>query len=150
MKAELKKRWIEALRSGEYRQTRGHLRADEVVEYAEVKEGDLPPKGFSFLTGSTETAFKMSKGVGYCCLGVLCDLIKPDGWSQNDYEDQVYPAENAWGHSFDNGENMLAGDVLDDIGLNEAVQDELAQQNDGGADFDRIADLIEEEVEVIG
>lgn len=44
MNAEIKKRWLEALRSGEYKQGRGHLRQYERGEHT------------------------------YCCLGVLCDL----------------------------------------------------------------------------
>ena len=42
----LRDRWIKALRSGEYTQTKHYLR---------------------------------NKG-GFCCLGVLCDLIDPDDW----------------------------------------------------------------------
>jgi hypothetical protein len=54
MKAELKKRWVEALRSGWYRQGRGCLRRNN--------------------KGADE----------HCCLGVLCDLVDPTQWSPPD------------------------------------------------------------------
>lgn len=44
MKPKIKKRWIEALRSGKYAQTKDVLRNEE----------------------------------GFCCLGVLCDVVKED------------------------------------------------------------------------
>lgn len=50
MDQELKKRWVEALRSGKYKQGNG------------------------VLLDHTET------GQELCCLGVLCDVIDPDGW----------------------------------------------------------------------
>lgn len=50
MKTEIKDRWLEALRSGEYKQGKGRL----------VKETD-------------DGTFN------YCCLGVLCDLAQQQG-----------------------------------------------------------------------
>ena len=50
MKAELKQRWVRALRSRKYKQGRGALRKKT-------------PDGFT-----------------YCCMGVLADLIAPDSW----------------------------------------------------------------------
>lgn len=58
MKADIKRRWVEALRSGEYEQGTGALR-------------QLDEDG---------------KVVGYCCLGVLCDVVKDDlgiDWQPN-------------------------------------------------------------------
>ena len=49
MDAEIKAQWVAALRSGDYRQAKGNLRVDT------------------------------STGVGYCCLGVLCDLAEKAG-----------------------------------------------------------------------
>lgn len=49
MNARIKKRWVKALRSGEYKQTFGTLR------YVDDFDEDLR--------------------VSYCCLGVLCDLF---------------------------------------------------------------------------
>ncbi len=50
VKPEIKKRWVEALRSGEYNQAIGSLRK-------------------TLDDGVT---------VGYCCLGVLCDVVRFD------------------------------------------------------------------------
>lgn len=47
MKEEVKKKWVEALRSGEFTQAQGYLRI--------VEEGSSPR---------------------YCCLGVLCELMR--------------------------------------------------------------------------
>jgi hypothetical protein len=46
----LRKKWIAALESGKYKQTRGQLRCTS------------------------------GKRQSYCCLGVLCDIVNPDGW----------------------------------------------------------------------
>lgn len=54
MDDELKRKWVEALRSGKYRQGRKQLRIRH-------------PGGDD----------------SYCCLGVLCDLIAPDLWRRN-------------------------------------------------------------------
>jgi hypothetical protein len=50
MNAEIKQKWLAALRSGEYQQGKSALRRDE--------DGQRR----------------------YCCLGVLCDLIDPNEW----------------------------------------------------------------------
>lgn len=48
MKAELKAKWVEALRSGKYEQGHSALRNHDNK---------------------------------FCCLGVLCDVVRPDGWN---------------------------------------------------------------------
>lgn len=53
MNSDIKRRWIEALRSGQYKQGRAALRR--------------PPYG----KDTQDT---------YCCLGVLCDIIEPNSW----------------------------------------------------------------------
>lgn len=53
MKPDWKKKWVTALRSGEYKQGQGLLRRRE-------KGGDV-----------------------YCCLGVLAHLVAPEEWSKN-------------------------------------------------------------------
>lgn len=32
----------------------------------------------------------------YCCLGVLCDLIDPNGWSNDDLKYDLLPGEYVW------------------------------------------------------
>ena len=51
MNKEIKDKWVTALRSGKYKQTTGALRR---------------------VTADGES--------GFCCLGVLCDVVDPDGW----------------------------------------------------------------------
>jgi hypothetical protein len=53
MKKTVKKKWVEALRSGKYRQGRGYLR-------------------------STVRTSAVDGGGGYCCLGVLCDIYRKE------------------------------------------------------------------------
>jgi len=52
MDAELKAKWLDALRSGKYDQTTGQLRL----------------------------------GSCFCCLGVLCDVVDPKGWDDDNQE----------------------------------------------------------------
>ena len=57
MRVEWKKRWVQALRSGEYLQGNGSLKK------------------------------KDENGVAvYCCLGVLCDIVDPKAWGLLDSE----------------------------------------------------------------
>ena len=64
MDAELKKQWVEALRSGEYEQVRVELRNEK----------------------------------GYCCLGVLTELINPDvDWEDWETRIDYEPVKEALG-----------------------------------------------------
>lgn len=56
MDLQLRTKWVEALRSGDYEQSHNMLRK-------------------TYSDGS----------YGFCCLGVLCDVIDPDGWKQEDH-----------------------------------------------------------------
>lgn len=56
MKEDIKRRWLKALRSGEYKQSRTYLKSEN----------------------------------GFCCLGVLCDILQKDGvtaWTELKSED---------------------------------------------------------------
>lgn len=53
MTKELKEKWVKALRSGEYEQGRKRLKQ---IHFDDIS---------------------------YCCLGVLCDLIDPNGWEDD-------------------------------------------------------------------
>jgi len=52
---ELKKRWIDALRSGKY------IQGDSTLRFFDADSGK-------------DT---------FCCLGVLCDLIEPNNWTHS-------------------------------------------------------------------
>ncbi len=63
MNPEIKQKWIDALRSGRYKQSRYALRS----------------------VGSNDKS--------YCCLGVLCDIIDPKGWVGSNYQMFYYNGE---------------------------------------------------------
>jgi hypothetical protein len=93
MKADLKAKWIDALRGGEYVQTKQYLRDH----------------------------------VGFCCLGVLCDIQGADfAKIQEQY-----------------GSLSLAGNPAEYIGMLGRESHTLADMNDNGASFAEIADFIE-------
>lgn len=102
MDKEIKAQWLEALRSGAYQQTRGHLK-------------DLD---------------------GYCCLGVLCDIVQPDRWVEEEvgkfsmnYYTSCLPTEVR--HKVDMPGDGTTGKLM---GMNDASK----------LSFDEIADWIEE------
>lgn len=109
MNQAIKERWVEALRSGEYNQTRGRLRDD----------------------------------AGYCCLGVLCDIVAPEQWDVSTL---------SYAHSHSGIGDIPASWVTDKAELprfltkqpNVHVISELAGKNDEGQSFTQIAAWIEE------
>lgn len=117
MKPEIKARWLEALRSGKYKQGRGKLRQAVDVE----------------------------GGAEYCCLGVLCDLAAKEGvgdWVDGSlFRDAVEiqagvlpPGVQAWART------AYGNPVVPD---RTGGCTTLAAVNDQGATFEEIADLIE-------
>lgn len=126
MNQEIKQKWVEALRSGEYEQGDGRL-------VSVIKETGKPK---------------------YCCLGVLCDLyIKENpaySWTKTDkpqYSSVVYDSLQL----FD--ENLyLPQTVMDWAGIDtktgvfledDGVQQILSSLNDNGVDFEKISKKIE-------
>ena len=122
MNAEWKQKWVDALRSGEYEQAEGKLR-------------------------------RIS---GYCCLGVLCDLVKGElglEWKQWDGENYFELGAGGANAGLPKSVTDLVG-LPDDVGLvklprpikiTNRVEGNLAYLNDAGADFNFIADVIEEQ-----
>lgn len=139
MEAEKKEKWVTALRSGQYRQGR---RALITVENGEV---------------------------GYCCLGVLCDLAIKDGVKgvriENAQVEVFYrdendePVEDDWVEHSD-GDLPLAvqewaglddNDPQVEVGVLSNIP--ISQVNDGSDDyrvephsFKQIADIIEQQL----
>jgi hypothetical protein len=93
MDQEIKKRWVEALRSGKYRQGRERLR-------------------------STDNDF--------CCLGVLCDVIDPDGWLTEEESDGVAIPHRHW-----NNDSLPPRVITDKAGLKQGEVETLWHMNDG-------------------
>lgn len=132
MKPEVKARWIEALRSGQYRQTSGLLRRN------------VPPA---------------DGGVQHCCLGVLCDLYDPTRWEKEESASySVYdsfgiygltPTVEGWADFSDSyifTKEHIPEEILQLIKERNGRIDgsyNLANLNDSGATFAQIADIIE-------
>jgi hypothetical protein len=107
MNAELKAKWVAALRSGHYEQGRDALK---------TRDGK------------------------FCCLGVLCDVIDQNGWT-----------ENECGYAFEfKGEyhgGLLPASLQKDLGWTGfSVMGELITRNDMGRTFGEIAEYIEKEI----
>src|SRR5262249_30875840 len=74
---------------------------------------------------------------GHCCLGVLCDLVDPEGWGPID--------QGFYTHGEEDHVSMPSEDVLVKAGLGASDASVLANLNDvEGYDFQKIADWIEE------
>lgn len=156
MNAEVKALWLDALRSGEYQQTKGRLRRDNPIDPEDLDDG---------------------YNAGYCCLGVLCDLAVKAGVTQlheeKPYADSSYEEERNYtvynyGASKDHRYgSVLPPEVAQWAGLEgpdatnpyveppteepSAANDwtfsphaTLASENDGGKPFEEIAKIIEE------
>lgn len=74
-----------------------------------------------------------------CCLGVLCDLVKPNGWARRDSF-----GTGTWHHGM--GDLYPSWSLMQKIGLDEDTGRRLAGMNDNGQSFDEIADFIERNV----
>ena len=132
MNPEIKAQWLAALRSGEYQQTNGALRREQ-------------PDG----------------SVGYCCLGVLCEVLAKDG--KIEFEPELgYPDLRNYGKGFDSEGDHLPGGAfslpyvvreLVNISTDAGVYEDeygneytLIGHNDSDKkSFDEIADIIEKE-----
>lgn len=117
MDAKLKEKWIAALRSGEYTQATHTLRK-EIEEW-----------------GSE----------GYCCLGVLCDILPKGRGEWIDDRFKFNPTAKQKFATKDNVDSydLLSEVVLDYVGLDADTQEKLAGLNDGGKSFKYIASYIE-------
>lgn len=137
MKAEIKERWLKALRSGEFRQGAGELHT-------------LPkPK-----SDGTEWEER------FCCLGVLSHLCWQDAgiereagvraWRYgNSGEVSYLPQEViAWAGLEYEGEREFAGSTVEETrGTLDLQKDRvLTRMNDSGLSFEHIAETIEDEV----
>lgn len=120
MNKDIAKKWCEALRGGEFKQASGML--------SRIDANDLC--------------------VGYCCLGVLCEVFRREtqrgewdslGWfvlTKNEEEATAYPpiSVQKWAEM-----NSHCGSYSD--------ARSLAGDNDDGATFAQIADTIERHVD---
>lgn len=140
LKPEIKERWVNALRSGKYRQGKTEL---------------------------VQPDCKLGEGLVYCCLGVLCDLASEDGvvpklsslysttrWPHDADGTTVSPEEWRWnqeesGLPCDAVVEWAFGEGAENIPrylyMSNIAQKTLYYMNDTGASFEEIADVIEME-----
>lgn len=143
MNAEVKQQWLEALRSGEYKQGQEQL-------HKTGPEGDR-----------------------FCCLGVLCDLALKAGATKvakldqnTDYDEETeedvlvnafdvwYGDANAASLAVTTSFEVLPEDVRKWAGLDgddpivevDGVEKCLSNLNDNGTTFEALADIIEEKL----
>jgi hypothetical protein len=115
MDKEIKGKWIDALRSGKYKQGTKILRRNDE----------------------------------YCCLGVLCDIVDPEGWTPllGFLDEGKYIHHGALEHPDDTVVKVTG--LKDRIGSLEKVvgcSANLISLNDNaGYTFEQIADIIEEQ-----
>jgi hypothetical protein len=127
MNPAVRDKWVAALKSGEYEQAKGYLRV-------------------------TKTANPGETAVGFCCLGVLCDIAVKDGVIPPGIED--HEGAMAYGENLD--EQGLPDEVQEWAGLTnsdprfinpidaEGVADYASSWNDdNGKTFEEIAEMIE-------
>ena len=120
MKAEVKASWLKALRSGEYLQAR-----EELV-------------GTAYGPRDPETQTREALGKGYCCLGVLAQIVDP--------EQKTWSAAHS-GYFGGDPSGAYAEDQCQLIGCVLPVET-LASKNDSGESFAQIADWIEVNIPV--
>jgi hypothetical protein len=75
----------------------------------------------------------------FCCLGVLCDLSNPSRWHHEEDNNSLYELENDI-----YGNDMPTRDFLESLGIAWNTAEILANMNDGGEPFSKIATHIEE------
>jgi hypothetical protein len=120
MNPEFKRKWVEALRSGRYKQGRGVLRSSDDEFCCLGVACDL--------FGEEEWS-----------PGVACDLFGKGEWSPRPVLD-CYMYE----HKGVKNAVLPVPSVLDKVGLSSRTAGYLAVMNDNGATFPEIADYIEE------
>lgn len=107
------KKWVESLLSGKYKQDTGRLRASG------------------------------KDGSSYCCLGVACDIMDPEGWSE-----RTSPWMGGKGPYWIHKCSTVEGHYPqlkwfeETFGLSESQMKYLARMNDAGYPFYRIAGQI--------
>lgn len=83
-----------------------------------------------------------SSNESYCCWGVLCDLIDPDGWvvqADNEHSWEEY----SWEINGETFTELPPPEVYALVGMTEREMTGLVDLNDSGNTFEEIADEIE-------
>ena len=72
----------------------------------------------------------------FCCLGVLCDLLDPKKWEQDEYDELRFRYLGERG--------LLPTGIKVELNINPIDELKVIDMNDTGLHFNRIADWIEE------
>jgi hypothetical protein len=76
----------------------------------------------------------------FCCLGVLCDIIDPTLWTQ---EQKFETSFSYLGRLAELPGSLQEEFELGNMGTHPNLDQSLASMNDGGCSFEEIADIIE-------
>ena len=128
MDSEIKWQWVNALRSGKYKQGRHSLKKTTILR-----------RGLSIFGRKVARKEEHS----YCCLGVLCEILNVEGKPSNPQNlDSYY-----WWYGDGEGNESAAfptSEVQKYAGLEYSDMNRLSKLNDRGHSFSYIADFIEE------
>jgi len=116
MDPEVKKNWIAALRSGEFLQANGYLKALE----------------------------KRQRKLHHCCLGVLAEICQAPEFVKYEVipSNETENVKELWKMG-EGGSGALSDEFMASIKLETEAADELASMNDNGTSFKGIANWIE-------
>ncbi len=81
----------------------------------------------------------LSRDGGYCCLGVLCNVVDPSGWGDSLYGSSFYTYKN------EGDDSVPPSSLCTEVGLGSDDLDFLVKANDNEMwGFNKIADWVEE------
>lgn len=87
----------------------------------------------------------LSDGVGFCCLGVLCEVVKPEGYEAGVISEEHYDEYNEENYTRTETDE-LTDRIREKIGLGYGDAIELMSMNDEqGKSFVDIADYLEQD-----
>lgn len=122
------KKWVEALRSGDYQQ------------------------GIEYLCNEDE----ISGNFTYCCLGVACDILTENDWVKvidstmwSIGEHKAFDMPSTYdlsGWECAETASLPSKEILNNMGLDVVYAQELAELNDSGWSFEKIANKIEKDL----
>lgn len=123
MNQEIKQKWLKALRSGEYKQGAGGLKR--------IHSSNNPSGKNTF---------------SYCCLGVLSEICGIENEAVKLDTGTLFSGIYYFKYPMNCKRltNMPPAIWLKSVGISDYVGDELAEMNDDGMPFIKIADWIEE------
>jgi hypothetical protein len=83
-----------------------------------------------------QTTENLKRGSNYCCLGVLCDIVKDE--VNGEWDGDIFTQ----GPLSEHVSLMPPQEVYSFVGLNRNDASDLARKNDSGESFESIADWV--------